>query len=251
MLPIGLENATKLMTYVTKSGKEYVCVMQVHCDFDLEELKGILSQFVGEIYQKPPVRSSVKRRVRKRKIYSIDLLETSGRLVLLRVSSEPGTYMRKLCHDVGVILGCGSHMRELRRTRSGPFTESNNLVTLQELSEAVYLWKNCKDDGDLRRVIMPMEVATCGMPKVVVSDGAVNALAYGASLNLPGVVAYQSFKANENVAVLTLKGELVAVGQALVDSDKLDKMKKGPVVHPKRVLIARDVYPKSWTKQKG
>ena len=65
VLPIGLEEATKLMTYVTKSGKEYVCVMQVHCDFQLEELKKALSQFVGTIYQKPPVRSSVKRRVRK------------------------------------------------------------------------------------------------------------------------------------------------------------------------------------------
>jgi H/ACA ribonucleoprotein complex subunit 4 len=235
------------MSYVTKSGKEYVCVMQVHCDFDVETLKKILSQFVGTIYQKPPVRSSVKRRVRKRTIHSIDLLEVSGRLALLRVSSEPGTYMRKLCHDVGIILGCGSHMRELRRTRSGPFTEFNKLVTLHEVSEAVYLWKNCKDDSEIRRVVLPMEYATCGMPKVVVSDGAVNAITYGATLNIPGIVAYQSFTTNDNVAILTLKGELVAIGKPLISSGELERKTKGQAIQPKRVLLERDVYPKSWT----
>jgi rRNA pseudouridine synthase, putative len=236
------------MTYVTKSGKEYVCVMQVHCDFQAEELKKVLSQFVGTVYQKPPVRSSVKRRIRKRRIHDLELLETSGRLVLLRISSEPGTYMRKLCHDVGVILGCGAHMRELRRTRSGPFTENANLVTLHELSEAVYLWKNCKDGTELEKVVMPMELATCGMPKVLVSDGAVNAITYGSTLNVPGVVALQKFKKGDNVAMLTLKGELIAVGQALMSSEEILKSKRGQAVQPRRVLLARDVYPRSWTQ---
>ncbi|WP_420825187.1 RNA-guided pseudouridylation complex pseudouridine synthase subunit Cbf5 [Sulfurisphaera tokodaii] len=244
---MGLENATKLMSYISSSGKEYVCLMQVHCDFNIDELKQIISKFIGIIYQKPPVRSSVKRRTRKKKIYDIEILDTDKRFILLRISSDPGTYMRKLCHDIGVILGCGAHMRELRRIRSGIFTEKN-LVTLQEISEALYMWKNCKDESDLRKILLPMEYATCGMPKILIDDNAVDAISYGAMLTAPGIVAYQRFRVKDTVAILTLKGELVAIGEADVDSQKLVDMKKGIVVKPKRVLMPRDIYPRSWKK---
>jgi H/ACA ribonucleoprotein complex subunit 4 len=248
VLPIGMENATKLMSLISKAGKEYVCIMQVHCDYKMDELKEIVNQFIGEIYQRPPVRSSVKRRTRKRRVYSIDILETDGRLVLMKIASDPGTYMRKICHDVGILLGCGAHMRELRRTRSGIFTEDSNLVTLHEISEALYMYKHCKDESDLRRVLLPMEFAVCGIPKVVIDDDAVNAITYGATLNAPGVVAFQNFKRGENVAIMTLKGEIVAIGESNINSNEIQNMKKGIVVKPKRVLMERDVYPKGWKK---
>ena len=221
--------------------------MEVHCDFNFDELEQIIKKFVGVIYQKPPVRSSVKRRTRKRTIYDIKILDHEGRYVLLDVSSEPGTYMRKLCHDIGIILGCGAHMRELRRIRTGPFTEKN-LVTLHEVSEALYMWRNCKDETDLRKILLPEEIATCGMPKIVINDNAVNAITYGAMLTVPGIVAYQKFKEKDNVAILTLKGEIVAIGEAAVDSAKLENMRKGIVVKTKRVIMPRDIYPKSWKK---
>lgn len=222
--------------------------MQVHCNFDINELNNILKKFVGTIYQKPPVRSSVKRRVRKKRVYSITILDVENKFVLLKISSDPGTYMRKICHDAGVILGCGAHMRELRRIRSGIFTENSKLVTLQEVSEALYLWRNCKDESDLRNILLPVEFATCGMPKVIIDDNAVNAIAYGAMLTAPGIVAYQDFKYKDTIAILTLKGELVAVGEADIDSDKLAEIKKGIVIRPKRVIMQRDIYPKSWKR---
>ncbi len=218
----------------------------MHCNVDQKELKEIISQFVGEIYQKPPVRSSVKRRIRKRRIYAIDILDMQDKLILLRVQSDAGTYMRKLCHDVGVIAGCGSHMRELRRIRSGIFTEKTNMVTLQEVSESLYLYRNCKDESELRRILLPMEYGVCGIPKVIVSDTAVNAITYGAKLNLPGILAYQNFRKNQDVAVLTLKGELVAIGESIVESKQLESGKKGEVIRPKRIFMERDIYPKSW-----
>ncbi|MDT7876040.1 MAG: RNA-guided pseudouridylation complex pseudouridine synthase subunit Cbf5 [Sulfolobaceae archaeon] len=234
------------MPYISKAGKEYVCVMQVHCDFDINELARIIKDFEGEIYQRPPVRSSVKRRVRRKKVFSIKILEFDKRLVLMDIEAESGTYMRKICHDIGIILGCGSHMRELRRIRSGIFTEKKGLVTLHEISEALYLYRNCKDESELRRILLPMEIATCGIPKILVSDGAVNAITYGATLNVPGIVAYQNFKKGDSVAILTLKGELVAVGESLIDSSQLENMKKGEVIKPKRVIMERDLYPRSW-----
>ncbi len=245
VLPIGLGKATRLMNLVTKSGKEYVCLMEIHCDFKEGELKDVVSQFKGVIYQKPPVRSSVKRRVRKRKVDELEVLEIEGRRVLLRISSEPGTYMRKLCHDIGVVLGCGAHMRELRRTRSGVFVERDS-VTLHRLSEALYLYRECKDDTELRKILYPMEVAFCGIPKIIVDDEAVNSIAYGAQLMAPGIVAHQEFRRGDTVALITWKGEGIAIGKALTDSDKIGK--KGEVAKPDRVLMDKDVYPKAWKK---
>ncbi|WP_338078098.1 RNA-guided pseudouridylation complex pseudouridine synthase subunit Cbf5 [Acidianus infernus] len=243
---MGLENATKLMTYITKAGKEYICVMETHEKVDLSIVKKIAEEFKGTIYQRPPVRSSVKRRLRTRKVFDIEVLEgKDDKLFLLRISSEPGTYMRKICHDMGIILGIGAHMRELRRIRSGIFTESG-LVTLQEVSEALYMWKNCKDETDLRKILLPMEIGLCGIPKIILDDNAVNAIAYGATANAPGIVAYQNFKKGDLVGLITLKGEGVAIGRALVDSDNIQQMKKGEVIKPNRILIKRDVYPRAW-----
>jgi len=236
------------MSYVTKGGKEYICIMQVHCEFDRDELSRIILSFKGEIYQRPPVRSSVKRRLRIRTIYDIEVLDIEDKLVLLRVNSDSGTYMRKLCHDIGIIYGCGAHMRELRRIKSGIFTEYTNLVKLHELSEAIYMYKMCKDESDLRKVLMPMELATCGIPKVLIEDTAVNALAYGAPLAIPGIVAYQKFAQNQKIAILTLKGELVAIGTATHDSSELQKAKKGIIASLDRVFMQRDIYPKAWKK---
>ncbi|NON63555.1 MULTISPECIES: RNA-guided pseudouridylation complex pseudouridine synthase subunit Cbf5 [Acidianus] len=247
VLPIGIENATKLITYVTKSGKEYVCLMRVHCNTSMDTLKSILKELEGEIYQRPPVRSSVKRRLRTRKVNSIDILDYSEKLYLLKISSSPGTYMRKLCHDAGIILGCGAHMIELRRTRSGAFSEKN-IVTMQELAEAIYMWRNCRDESELRNILIPMEYALCGMPKVIVDDFAVNSVAYGASINVPGIVAYQEFKKGDTVAIITLKGEAVAIGESVINSATLNNMEKGEVIRPKRVIISKDIYPKAWKK---
>ncbi|WP_240938739.1 RNA-guided pseudouridylation complex pseudouridine synthase subunit Cbf5 [Metallosphaera hakonensis] len=233
------------MNLITKSGKEYICLMEVHCEFSEDKLREVSKQFVGTIYQKPPVRSSVKRRVRKREIYSLDLLEISGRRVLMRISSEPGTYMRKICHDMGILLGCGAHMRELRRTKSGIFKE-DTLVTLQQVSEALYLYNNCREEDELRRILIPMEYAFCGIPKIIVDDETVNSLAYGSPLMAPGIVAFQPFKKGDVVALITWKGEGIALGKALLDSKSLGR--KGEVVKTDRVLIEKDVYPRTWKK---
>jgi len=234
------------MPLVVKSVKEYICVMEVHKEVPIESVIEVINQFKGKIYQRPPVRSSVKRRLRVRNVYDIQVLDVMGRLFLLKISSEPGTYMRKICHDIGIILGYGAHMRELRRIRSGIFDESKNLVTLHEISEALYLWRKCKDESELRRILLPMEYACCGIPKVIVDDFTVNSLTHGAPLHVPGVVAFQEFKANEMIAILTLKGEIVGLGRAVIDSDKILEMNKGTVAFIKKVIMPRDVYPKGW-----
>ena len=159
MLPIALEEATKVIQAFQLAGKEYVCVMRLHGDVSEEKLRGVFEEFVGEIYQRPPVRASVKRRLRTRRIYYLELLEVEGRNVLFRVGCEGGTYIRKLCYDIGEVLGCSAHMQELRRTRAGPLTEENNCVDLYDISYYCSLWKERGDETQIRKIVMPMEKA--------------------------------------------------------------------------------------------
>jgi H/ACA ribonucleoprotein complex subunit 4 len=120
VLPTMLGDSTRLVRVLLLSGKEYVCVMRLHADVPEIKVKAVLGEFTGTIYQRPPLVSAVKRQLRKRTIYYIDFMEMNGRDVLFRVGCEAGTYIRKLCHDIGEALGDGAHMYEQRRTKTGP-----------------------------------------------------------------------------------------------------------------------------------
>jgi H/ACA ribonucleoprotein complex subunit 4 len=229
------------------AGKEYVCVMKLHAQVQEARVKGVLDEFQGPIYQRPPVRSSVKRRLRTRTIYYIDFLEMDERNVLFKVGCEAGTYIRKLCYDVGEVLGCGAHMQELRRTRVGPFVEDESLVTLHDISYLFSKWQETKDESMLRKFIQPMEKALELMPKIYVRDSTVDALCHGAHLAAPGVLSLESgIKIGDDVAVFTQKGEAVALSKAAVSSESMLKMSHGFVAKTNRVLMPRGLYPKLW-----
>ena len=156
VLPVALGKGTRIVNSLLKAGKEYVCLIRVHCDVDDKNIKKVIMSFVGEIDQTPPVRSAVKRQKRKRTIYYIEIIETRGREVLFRVGCQAGTYIRKLCSDIGEQLGAGAHMAELRRTRAGPFSEET-ICTLQDLTDAYYYFKEKNDDKELRKLVAPVE----------------------------------------------------------------------------------------------
>ncbi len=239
-----------MISNVIHTVKEYVMVIQFHSDFDREEVLKTLKYFVGVIYQKPPLRSSVKRSIRKRRIFDIEVLDIRDRYILVRVLCEAGTYMRKLAHDLGLLLGTGAHMRELRRIRTGPYREDETLVKMQEVSEALYLWRVEGDEKYLRRIILPVETAIVHLPKIMVRDTAVDAIAHGADLAVPGIVRYtEDVSRDKRVAILSLKGELVALGKALKNADEIKGMEKGIVVKTWRVYMSRGIYPSTWRKK--
>ncbi len=250
VLPIALEEATKVIGLVVHTPKEYVCVMQLHDRVSESKLLSVIRMFVGEIYQRPPLRSSVKRSLRTKKVYSIEVLEYNGNYVLMRVYCDPGTYMRKLCHDIGLMLGTGAHMRELRRTKSGPFREIHGLVKLQDLSEALYRWKTEGKEDLLRKYIKPVEYAISHLPKMVIRDTAVDAIAHGANLAVPGIARlHKGIRKGDTVALLTLKGELVAIGTAEMSSEEIERARKGIAVRIRRVVMKPGVYPSVWRKR--
>ncbi len=246
VLPVALNKATKVLMFLLKSNKEYVGVMHLHGDASIEEIREVARKFVGLITQVPPVRSAVKRRPRKRRVFYFRILEVNGRDVLFKTAVEAGTYIRKLCHDIGQALGVGAHMTELRRIRSGAFTE-RTAKKLQEIKEAVELWKKTGEDFYVRQVLRPVEDAIALLPKVYVKDSAVNSLCYGANLGVNGIaMVEESVTMNAPVAVLTLKGELVALGIAKLDADQMVSYWEGEAVDIERVIMEKDVYPRTW-----
>ena len=247
VLPVALKDATKVIQALLKAGKEYVCVMKLHGDVSEKRIKDVFSEFQGKIYQKPPVRASVKRALRVRTIYYLDVLEIEERNVLFKVGCEAGTYIRKLVHDMGKVLGCGAHMQELRRIRAGPFTEDEGMVTLHDVLYAYSVWRETGNIEILRKVILPMEKALELLPKIFIRDSAVDAICHGAHLTVPGITYIESgIKPNDTVAILTLKSEAVALGKALASTEEILKATHGIVVKTERVLMPRGTYPKLW-----
>ncbi len=250
VLPVALANATKVIGNVIHTIKEYVMVIQLHAPVDYGRIKEVLEYFTGVIYQRPPLRSSVKRTIRTRKIHYIELLEYRDKYVLVRVGCEAGTYMRKLAHDIGLILGVGAHMRELRRTRTGPYKEDETLVKMQDVSEALYLWRERGDERYLRHIVLPVETAIAHLPKIMIRDTAVDAIAHGAHLAVPGIVRLtKDVEPGKTAAILTLKGELVALGTPLKKAEEIASMKRGIVVRIKRVYMKPGIYPPTWKRR--
>jgi len=242
VLVVPLDNATKIIPTLLPSPKQYVGTARFHKDLPLKQLTSLFNQFKGTLYQKPPVRSAVVRKLRKRTIYSLEILEKSGQDVLFQVKCEAGTYIRKLIHDIGTI-SVGAHMTELRRTAAAGFDEST-LVTLQQLSEAQYLYQTKKDESLLRKYIQPIETAVSKTPKIVVQDSAIESLCHGAPLNIPGITKFQTFKKGEAVAILSLKGELIALATAEQDSTHIKKAQKGTAAKMSRVTMEPGTYPR-------
>ena len=164
VLPIALGRATKVVEYLLKAGKEYIAIMHLHKPVEEKLVKKIFKEFTGKISQLPPVKSSVKRQERTRTIYYMEILEIEKQDVLFKVGCEAGTYIRKLCHDIGKKLEVGAHMAELRRTKAGIFEESE-AITIYDLEKILTLQKLNKKEGlepikeELKRVIIPAEEA--------------------------------------------------------------------------------------------
>ncbi len=242
VLPVALSRATRVVQALLTAGKEYIAIMHLHKEVETEILKETIEKhFIGKIRQLPPIKSSVKRQLRTRTIYYLDILEIDGRDVLFKVGTEAGTYIRKLIHDLGVKLGTGAHMAELRRTKAGPFDESS-LFTLHELTDAYHFYKEENNDKFLRNVIQPVENGVRHLPKVWVFDSTVESLCHGIDLKVPGIgKLHDGISVNGTVAVMTLKEELVALGTAKMASIEM-MADKGIAVKIEKVFMQPGVY---------
>lgn len=250
VLPVTLNEATKISQVFLYSMKEYVCVMRLHGLVPEDHVNKMLQEFTGRIYQRPPLRSSVSRRLRTRIIHYIKDIEFGENRVLFRVGCQAGTYIRKLCFDIGEALGVGAHMEELRRTKTGSFTEDHNLITLYDLFNAYHTWTITGSEELLRTYIQPMEIALHHIPKIYIRDSAVASICHGARLAIPGISKFETrIQRGKLIALLTLKGELVALAHATMSSDEINNKQKGIAATTTRVVMPLTTYPRLWKKQ--
>jgi tRNA pseudouridine55 synthase len=232
-LPILLGDATRAAQVFDDSRKAYVAVLELHGPAPAD-LEGTVAAFEGEIYQKPPRKSAVRRRLRTRTIHALDVLEVEKRKALLRVECEAGTYIRKLCHDVGLALGTGAHMGHLRRVGTGRFDDTD-LVTLHDLADALAFRCEDGDDSWLREAVDPAERALEGLPSLTVAPSAATEIAHGAPVYAPGILDTDLADADRGslVACYTPDGAAVCIGTLVGDPDA----ESGTVVDLERVLV--------------
>lgn len=249
-LIVCIDRATRLVKSQQGAGKEYVCVARLHSDVpDVAKVARALEGLTGAVFQRPPLISAVKRQLRIRTIYESKLLEYDAdrHLVVFWISCEAGTYVRTLCVHLGLLLGVGGHMQELRRVRSGILGEKNNMVTMHDVMDAQWMYDNYRDETYLRRVIMPLEVVLTSYKRLVVKDSAVNAICYGAKLMIPGLLRFENdIEGGEEVVLMTTKGEAIALGIAEMTTAVMATCDHGVVAKIKRVVMDRDTYPRKW-----
>jgi len=247
VLPVALSKATRIVQALLKLGKEYVAIMHLHKEIPQSEIYKVMKEFTGKIEQLPPIRSAIKRQLRTREIYYIEIIEIKGKDVLFRVGCEAGTYIRKICHDIGQRLGIGAHMAELVRTKVGPFND-NNWNTLQDLKDAFEFY-NEGNENELRRIIMPVEFSIPHLSKIWVLDTTVDALCHGADLYSNGISKLDdNIEKDSQVAILTLKDELICLGNALTDFNGMMK-ENNRVVKTTKVFMETNIYPKFKSKK--
>ena len=167
VLPVCVGAATRLFDYIIDKQKTYVAELQLGVVTDTQDATGAvvetrsvnvteadvraaLPRFIGEIWQRPPMYSAIKRGGKRlyelaRRGESVEVAPRACRVDDVRLTASlgdgryrlevdcgKGVYIRTLCHDIGAYLGCGGHMATLERTRAGVFTLENAL-TLEEV----------------------------------------------------------------------------------------------------------------------
>ena len=232
-LPVLVGDATRLAQAFLEGRKEYVAVLELHGPAPAD-LEATVEEFEGELYQKPPRKSAVSRRLRTRRIYDLSVPEVRDRRALLEIDCESGTYVRKLCHDLGLAIGTGAHMGDLRRVGTEPF-DDRTLSTLHDLADAI-AFADQGDDDPLREILRPAERALSHLPRVTIAPSAAEQVANGAPVYAPGVIsADASADAADDplVACYTPDGAVVCLGR-LVGEPAADE---GVVVELERVLV--------------
>jgi H/ACA ribonucleoprotein complex subunit 4 len=246
VLPLMAGKAMKLTKKILTHKKTYICVFRFAELPDESRLAEVMKQLTGRVYNVPPEVSAVKVQVRTRKIYTFENIEIKGNDMIARVYCEAGTYIRTIARDMGLLLDMKVQLKELRRENTGVF-KLEDCITMQELADAIWLWKECDQPEALLRVIHPIEKLLLDLPSATVKDSAAAALAHGAPLLRPGIVNIKSdVKAGKQVVIETLKGEAVGIVTLTLSTNEIATINEGEVARPSMVLLDEGLYPRRW-----
>merc|ERR1712025_1149035 len=248
-LIVCIDRATRLVKSQQSAGKEYVCIYRLHESVEKKRVAQELERLKGALFQRPPLISAVKRQLCVRTCYESKLIEhdQERNMGIFWVSVEAGSYIRTMCVHLGLLLGVGGQMQELRRVRSGIQNETEGMVTMHDILDAQWLYDNHKDETYLRRVIRPLEALLTNHKRILMKDSAVNAVCYGAKIMLPGILRYDdAIEMGQEIVVCTTKGEAICLAIAQMTTATMASCDHGVVAKIKRVIMERDTYPRKW-----
>jgi len=267
VLPLCIGQATKLVFLLIGEDKEYQAkiilgittetgngegriIQQKPVSVIEPQIRESLNKFEGEIWQVPPLTSALRyqgRRLyelaregktvllspRKVKIYRLELLHYRLPEITIGVHCSRGTYIRSLARDIGESLGCGGHLSHLIRTRMGRFKLAESL-SLERLKEEFQ--KNTRLEG----ILVPIENLLQNFPRLVVKPGAIRLVLNGNPLAITDLQDYpHSFEGGEWVAVHSIQGNLLALGQAGISHKVAPRGDRLPIFRIVRLLTPR------------
>ena len=248
VLPLMAGKSMKLTKGILKTDKSYIAVLKFSQPTDRGDLVEVIEKLSGRIYNVPPEISAVKVQVRTRKVHQFELIELSESVAIVKIVCEAGTYIRTIARDMGLMLGYKVELKELRRENSGRFS-LEDCVTLQQIADAVWLWKECDKPDAIKKIIHPTEKLLLNKPYIVVKDSAASALCHGAPLLRPGIIEVSDkLSAGLEVAAFTTKNEVVGIVKMSKDFAEISSTTNGEVGKPVMILMEQDRYPPQWNK---
>lgn len=248
VLPLMAGKSMKLTKGILKTDKTYIAVLKFAQETNVEALNEVIDKLTGRIYNVPPEISAVKVQVRTRKIYSFELIESTSKQAIVKIACEAGTYIRTIARDMGLLLGYNVELKELRRENSGRFNLMD-CVTLQEIADAVWLWKECDNSTALEKIIHPTEKLLLDKPYIIVKDSAASALCHGAPLLRPGLIEVSDkLSSGLEVAAFTSKNEVVGIVKMSKGFTEISSETSGEIGKPVMILMEQERYPPQWNK---
>jgi len=250
LLTLLCGRATKITGEILKKPKSYVAVLRFKNPILKGDLSDLVNKMQGDVYNVPPKESAVKIQVRSRKISKTELIqsEEGDRVHLVSIDCEAGTYIRTLVRDLGLLTGNDCELLELHRSMTGAL-DDQMACTMQQLADAVFLWREHDDPRGIKRLLSPVEAVLGEIPNLVIKDGAVAALSHGAPLARPGLVSVpKGLIAGSRILISSLKGEAVAIAELTVGTDSIPAMKSGQIATPRTVIMQPGAYPQTWSK---
>lgn len=241
VLPVALGEATKAIPFLDESIKVYRAVLRFGISTDTQDCTGtviaercwqhlvpeetaaLISSFVGEQRQQPPMFSALKhngtplyklarqgvtieRKLRDIIVHSIDLEDLSLPDATITVQCSRGTYVRTIAHDIGEKAGCGAALSKLQRTKSGPFTIEHALSLEQIAALAVA--------GALNSRLVPMLDALSTLEEIALSAKGAASVSHGVLPEFEDMSTLPAGSLDPGSRVkLTTDGKLVAVAE--------------------------------------
>ncbi len=266
ILPICLNQSTRIIQFLSSLSKHYQCTMTLGTATDTQDATGktifegnssvvtetqvrdILSGFTGEQKQIPPMYSAKKNKgiplyklarngitIERKPVsvhfYSINFINMDENRVEFEAHCSAGTYLRTLCHDIGQKLGCGAHMSQLIRKQVGVFDQESS-VSPEALEVATR-------NGNLNEILFPVERVLEFLPEIRINDDFIKSLSNGNALPKFSLKAYpERFEPGMMMRVCNGSDKVLAVVEPLVDQERFARMAPEDIAFKlKRVLI--------------